>query len=105
MRIRISELRKLVRRAINEAAGNVVHSTMEVKPGTVLRYTGGDMEKPPFVKVLKVTGDDAGGTLTAGDKQGRVHKITNKDLQAGEYEVMQSGAPAAKKPAPWEATR
>ena len=94
MQIRVKTLRRIVREVAE-------YSTLNLKPGTVLRYTGGDMEKPNMLKVLSVQG----GIVTAGDKTGKVHKIGEKDLHAGEYEVMQGGMPAAKKPASWQATR
>jgi ribosomal protein L24 len=101
MKIRLSELRAVIRRIVSEAP---VLSTMDLKPGAVLRYTGHDMEKPNFLKVLNVKHDGNQVIVTAGDNKGQTHKISEKDLHAGEYEISQ-GMPQKKKPAAWDATR
>jgi hypothetical protein len=100
MQIRLGTLRRIIRETAE-------YSSLNIKPGMTLRYTGGDMEKPNFVKVLKVVGNPDTGeqTIVAGDQKGQVHKILGKELHAGEYEVAQGGAPEKKKPAPWAATR
>jgi hypothetical protein len=81
MKIRLSTLRRVLRQTLVETP---VYSTLNVKPGMKLRYTGMDMEKPPLLKVLNV----GNGVVTAGDKQGKVHKIGEKDLHSGEYEIL-----------------
>lgn len=94
MKIRLKTLRRIIREAAE-------FSTLNIKPGMVLRYTGHDMEMPPFLKVLNV----GGGVVTVGDKNGKVHKIGEKDLHMGEYEVAGDKIPEKKAPAPWAATR
>jgi hypothetical protein len=99
MKIRL----KTLRRILSEVAE---YSSLNIKPGQVLRYVGSfDPEAPTFVKVLKVVPGEAGQTIVAGDKQGKIHKISEKDLHSGSWEPAPGGMPAAKKPAPWDATR
>lgn len=82
MKIQLNTLRRIIRETF--IAEIATYSSLDLKPGTVLRYTGSDMEMPPLVKVIHVQD----GVVTAGDKRGKVHKITDKDLHMGEYEVM-----------------
>lgn len=80
MKIRLSTLKHLINETL--LAENIpVYSTLNLKPGTILRYTGPDMEKPAMVKVISTNGD----IVTLCDKHGRVHKISEKDLHTGEY--------------------
>ena len=97
----------MLKRIIREAA--IVEapefSAINVKQGMTLRYTGGDMEKPDTLKVVAVNSANGALNIIGLDKRGKQHKLGEKDLHAGEYEVMQGDAPPAKKPASWDVTR
>lgn len=84
MKIRVCELRQLIREELQKLHEMPVMSTLSLKPGMKLRYTGDDMEIPAFLKVLSVAGD----SVTVGDKFGKVRKISSKDLHAGVFYVM-----------------
>lgn len=55
----------------------------KLKPGVRLRYTGDDMQVSAKMKVLSVGPDG----VTVGDQRGQTKKLTQQDLEAGEYVV------------------
>lgn len=84
MKVKLSELRAIVREEIEKMQEAPVTSSLQLKPGMKLRYTGPDMEVPDSMQVLKVNGD----VITLGDRFGHVRKITTKDLHQGVYELL-----------------
>lgn len=84
MKIQLSELRKVIREEIQKIFETPVTSTLALKPGMKLRYTGPDMEVPAMMKVLNVNGDN----VTVGDQHGQVRTVTTKDLHQGHFQPM-----------------